>query len=54
MTPLNFPRPHRATDTARYIVALVAVVSFPPAPLIWFNVHPTIALWRGTRMSALG
>jgi protein-S-isoprenylcysteine O-methyltransferase Ste14 len=34
-------------DTARYILALVAVISFPPALLFWFLVHPFISFWRG-------
>jgi protein-S-isoprenylcysteine O-methyltransferase Ste14 len=33
-------------DTARYIVALVLLVGFPPGILLWFLIHPFAAFWR--------
>lgn len=33
-------------DTARYVLALIVVVSFPPAVIFWFIVHPAVAFWR--------
>lgn len=33
-------------DTARYIIALFALASFPPALLLWFAIHPFAAFWR--------
>jgi protein-S-isoprenylcysteine O-methyltransferase Ste14 len=33
-------------DTARYWLALIAVVSFPPAVLYWFVIHPWAGFWR--------
>ena len=37
-------------DSFRYYVALITVVTFPPAFLLWFFVHPFIHFWR--RMGA--
>ena len=34
-------------DTARYILAVIVAISFPPARLFWLAVHPFIAFWRG-------
>ena len=33
-------------DTARYWLALILVVSFPPAFLYWFVIHPFTGFWR--------
>lgn len=33
-------------DTARYIAALVLVVTMPPAVVYWFVVHPFAGVWR--------
>jgi protein-S-isoprenylcysteine O-methyltransferase Ste14 len=33
-------------DTARYVVALITIVSVPPAILFWLVVHPNVRLWR--------
>lgn len=33
-------------DTARYVLALIAVISYPPAVGWWFLVHPFVRLWR--------
>lgn len=33
-------------DTARYIIALIVIVVYPPAIAFWLIVHPTIAFWR--------
>ena len=33
-------------DTARYWLALILVVSFPPALLYWFVIHPFTDVWR--------
>jgi protein-S-isoprenylcysteine O-methyltransferase Ste14 len=33
-------------DTARYYLALILVVSYPPAFGFWFVVHPFIDFWR--------
>jgi protein-S-isoprenylcysteine O-methyltransferase Ste14 len=33
-------------DTARYIVALLVMVTFPGAILFWFSVHPFVGFWR--------
>ena len=33
-------------DTARYWLALILVVSFPPAFLYWFVIHPFADFWR--------
>lgn len=33
-------------NTARYIVALLAVATFPSGLLFWFVVHPFIGFWR--------
>ncbi len=33
-------------DTARYVVALLAVTAFPAAMLYWLLVHPFVRFWR--------
>ena len=33
-------------DTARYVVALLAVTAFPAAMLYWVLVHPFVRFWR--------
>ncbi|MGD8330152.1 MAG: isoprenylcysteine carboxylmethyltransferase family protein [Acidobacteriota bacterium] len=33
-------------DTARYYLALILVVTYPPAFAFWFVVHPFIDFWR--------
>ena len=33
-------------DTFRYWVAAIMVVTFPPAFLLWFSIHPFIRFWR--------
>ena len=33
-------------DTARYVVALLTVVSVPPAIVFWLLVHPNVGFWR--------
>ncbi len=33
-------------DTARYWIALVMVVSLPPALLLWVVIHPFVGFWR--------
>lgn len=33
-------------NTARYIVALIAVMSYPPAVGWWYLVHPLVGFWR--------
>lgn len=33
-------------NAARYWLALILVVSFPPAFLYWFVIHPFTAVWR--------
>lgn len=33
-------------DTARYVIAVVLLVTFPPAVLHWLAVHPFAAQWR--------
>ncbi len=33
-------------DTARYYLALVLMVAFPPALAGWFVIHPLAAFWR--------
>jgi protein-S-isoprenylcysteine O-methyltransferase Ste14 len=33
-------------DTARYVVALLAVSAFPAAMLFWVLVHPFVRFWR--------
>ena len=33
-------------DSARYWLALVAVVGFPPVLLYWFLIHPFVRFWR--------
>ena len=40
-------------DTVRYYLALVVVVTFPPAFGFWFIVHPFIGFWRrlGSRVT---
>jgi len=39
-------------DTARYWLALILLVSFPPAFLYWFVIHPFTGFWR--RVGPLG
>jgi len=33
-------------DTARYWIAIIALVATPPAILMWFMVHPFAPFWR--------
>ena len=33
-------------DTARYVVALITIVTVPSAILFWLVVHPYVRLWR--------
>lgn len=33
-------------DTARYVLAVVCLVSFPPAIIYWFILHPFVDFWR--------
>ena len=33
-------------DTARYVVAVLTIVSFPPALVFWFLIHPFVGFWR--------
>lgn len=33
-------------DTARYVVALLAITAFPAAMLYWLLVHPFVRFWR--------
>jgi protein-S-isoprenylcysteine O-methyltransferase Ste14 len=33
-------------NTARYVVAVVLLVSLPPGMLLWFVVHPFVGFWR--------
>ena len=33
-------------NTARYVLALLLVLTMPPAMLLWFIVHPFVRFWR--------
>lgn len=33
-------------DTARYVVAVLALVSVPPAIVYWLVIHPFVGFWR--------
>ena len=33
-------------DSARYILAIVVIASFPPSLLLWLAIHPFAAFWR--------
>ena len=33
-------------ETARYVIALLTIISFPPLLLFWFLIHPFVGLWR--------
>jgi len=33
-------------DTARYIVGILVVATYPPALLLWLAIHPFAAFWR--------
>jgi protein-S-isoprenylcysteine O-methyltransferase Ste14 len=33
-------------DQARYVIALLLLVGFPPALMIWFLIHPFVSFWR--------
>lgn len=33
-------------DTARYVVALICWIAFPPAILYWYILHPFVGFWR--------
>ncbi|SVA88616.1 uncharacterized protein METZ01_LOCUS141470 [marine metagenome] len=33
-------------DTARYAVAVLVMVTIPPAGFFWFLVHPVANYWR--------
>lgn len=39
-------------DTIRYYLALILVMTFPPAFGLWFLVHPFIGFWRRVGMTA--
>ena len=39
-------------DKVRYFVALLMIVSVPPAFLFWFSLHPFIRFWRRVGMPA--
>lgn len=34
-------------DKARYVVAVLCLVGFPPAIVYWFILHPFVDVWRG-------
>lgn len=34
-------------DTARYVLAVVCLVGFPPAIVYWLILHPFVDFWRG-------
>jgi protein-S-isoprenylcysteine O-methyltransferase Ste14 len=33
-------------DTARYVLAILVIASFPPSLLLWLAIHPFAAFWR--------
>lgn len=33
-------------DRARYVVALILLLSWPPGMLLWFAIHPFVGFWR--------
>jgi protein-S-isoprenylcysteine O-methyltransferase Ste14 len=33
-------------NTARYVLAVVLLVSLPPGMLLWFVIHPFVGFWR--------
>jgi len=33
-------------DSARYIIAILVIASFPPSLLLWLAIHPFAAFWR--------
>ena len=33
-------------DTARYIVALIVLIGYPPGLMLWFFIHPCASFWR--------
>ena len=33
-------------DTARYVISLLVIATFPGAILFWFAVHPFVGFWR--------
>jgi len=33
-------------NTARYVVAFITLVTYPPAVAYWFMVHPFVGFWR--------
>ena len=33
-------------DTARYVAAVLMLVTFPPAFIVWLLIHPLVAFWR--------
>ena len=33
-------------DSARYILAILVIASFPPSLLLWLAIHPFAAFWR--------
>ncbi len=39
-------------DTARYVVAVAMIITFPPAFLFWFLIHPLVGFWRRTGLAA--
>ena len=36
----------RFLNSARYVLAILVIASFPPALLLWAAIHPFAALWR--------
>jgi protein-S-isoprenylcysteine O-methyltransferase Ste14 len=39
-------------DTARYVLAVICLVGFPPAIIYWLILHPFIDFWRSVGRSA--
>ncbi len=33
-------------DSARYVLAILVIASFPPSLLLWLAIHPFAAFWR--------
>ena len=33
-------------NTARYVIAVIVLVSLPPGMLLWFVIHPFVGFWR--------
>lgn len=43
---LDGDREHRSMDTARYVLAVVLLVSTPISIGLWYAIHPLARLWR--------